>query len=210
VTACGRVRQARRHGASAEAARRNDQDVIIAFLEANPGFVHAREYLLTALHRAAMMLWDRVVIWLLEHGADVNARIEGGPSPLEVVGCGFGPRHDFTDPRATQVAAILRSRGAALTPRAAVAHGELDEIRRLHSAGRLENRLPKNQGQRGLLEIAVLENQRECLLLDLGFDPDEPIRVGETAEVVRHGPLTMAVRTGRIDMAETLLASCGT
>ena len=74
-----------------EAARRGDEDTILAFFERDPWLRQSTEYLLTPLHRAVAMLWERVAAWLLDRGADVNARIDGGPSPLEIVGCGFEP-----------------------------------------------------------------------------------------------------------------------
>ncbi len=193
--------------AIAAAVQRGEQDVLIAFLDANPALMQHNEYLLTPLHRAAMMLWDRVTLWMLDHGADINARIDGGPSPVEIAGCGYGPAYDNRQERVRRVTALLRSRGAEMTPRAAVAHGDLHTIERHHAAGTLDHRLPKNQGLRGLLQVAVMHNQPDALrlLLELGFDSNEPVRIGTSADYVRHEPLTAAVRTGRTGMAETLL-----
>jgi len=181
-----------------QASQRGDQARMIAFLEENPWLMHVQMHpLMTPLHTAAAMLWDQIVIWLLDHGADANARVDGGPSPLEIVGCcGYGPE------RIAAVAQILRSRGAELSPRAAVAYGEADWLRARHAEGTLVNGLPKNQGYRGLLEMAVTHNQPEILklLLDLGFDPDEVL------PNLRYGPLEQCARTGKIEMAEMLLA----
>jgi len=181
-----------------EAFQRGDQARMIVFLEENSWLMHVQMHpLMTPLHSAAAALWDQVAIWLLDHGADVNARVDGGPSPLEIVGCyGSSPE------RVAAVAQILRSRGAELTPRAAVAYGEADWLRARHAEGTLVNGLPKNQGYRGLLEMAVTHNQPEILklLLDLGFDPDEVL------PNLRYGPLEQCARTGKIAMAEMLLA----
>lgn len=192
-----------------EAARHGDEAGIIAVLEANPWLtsVHFQHPLMTPLHSAAAMLWDRVLLWLLDHGADVNARVDGGPSPLEIVGRGVGTK-DSTPERIAAVAAILRSRGAELTPRAAVAYGEVDWLRARHAGGKLVNGLPRNQGYRGLMEMAVTHDQPEILklLLQLGFDPDEMLPMGDTGEFLRGGPLQKCLQMNRLDMAETLLA----
>jgi len=191
-----------------QAARQGNEDRIIAFLENDSSLQHANDYLLTPLHRAVSMLWERVAVWLLDHGADVNVRIDGGPSPLEIVGCGFGPGRLGDPAQTARIVDILRSRGAAMTPRAAVAYGEGAWLQVRHAEGKLANGLPKNQGYRGLLEIAVYHNRPDMLelLLDLGFDPDEPVRKDPSNEYARYGPLTCCVRTGRIRMAEMLVA----
>jgi len=191
-----------------EAARRGDEDLMLAFFENDPSLQGANDYLMTPLHRAAAMQWERVAIWLLDHGADVNARIDGGPSPLEIVGCGFGPGRLGDAAKTARIAAVLRARGAEMTPRAAVAYGEGEWLRARHADGKLVNGLPRNQGNRGLLEIAVYHDRPDMLelLLDLGFNPDEPVRKGDSGEFVRGGPLICCVRTGRTAMAEMLLA----
>jgi ankyrin repeat protein len=192
-----------------EAAHRGDQDAIIAALEANPELrtVHFQHPLMTPLHSASAMLMDRIAEWLLDHGADVNARVEGGPSPFEVVGA-TAPPHFATPERVATVAAVLRNRGAEMTPRAAVAHGDADWLRARHAEGTLTNGLPKNQGYRGLLEMAVTHGRPEILklLLSIGFHPDEVLPMGETGEFLRYGPLKKCLAMNRIDMAEILLA----
>lgn len=180
-----------------EASQRGDQVRMIAYLEKNPWLMQVQMHpLMTPLHTAAAALWDQVAVWLLDHGADVNARIDGGPSPLEIVG-----RYGSSPERTASLVQILRSRGAELTPRAAVAYGEADWLLARHAEGKLVNGLPKNQGYRGLLEIAVTHNQPEILklLLDLGFDPDEVL------PNLRYGPLEQCARTGQVAMAEMLL-----
>jgi ankyrin repeat protein len=56
--------------------------------------------------------------------------------------------------------------------------------------------------------MAVTHEQHEILklLLDLGFDPDEVLPMGDTGEVLRGGPLQKCLELNRSDMAETLLA----
>ena len=190
-----------------EAARRGDEDAIIAAMEATPWLqkIHFQHPLMTPLHSAVAMLWERVATWLLDHGADVNARIEDGPSPLEIVGCSAG----WPAPgRVAAIAAILRNRGAEMTPRAAVAYGEGEWLRARQDEGNLVNGLPKNQGYRGLLEMAVTHGQPEVLklLLSFGFDPDEVLPMGDTGEFLRGGPLRKCIEMNRLDMAEILIA----
>jgi ankyrin repeat protein len=190
-----------------EVVRRGDEAAIIAALEANPRLrtVHLQHPLMTPLHTAVAMLWDRVAVWLLDHGADVNARVDDGPSPLEIVGC--SARYPAPEKTAA-VAAILRSRGAEMTARAAVAYGDAGWLQARHAEGKLANGLPRNQGYRGLLEMAVTHGRPEILmlLLDLGFDPDEVLPMGETGEFLRGGPLRKCIQMKRHDMAETLLS----
>jgi ankyrin repeat protein len=191
-----------------EAARRGDEAEIIALFEANPWLrsVHFQHPLMTPLHSAAGMLWESVLLWLLDHGADVNARVDDGPSPLEIVGCTAGGRQ-ITE-KSAAIASLLRRRGAEMTPRAAVAYGEADWLRARQAEGKLVNGLPKNQGYRGLLEMAVTHGRPEILklLLDFGFDPDEVLPMGNTGKFVHGGPLQMCIQTHRLDMAEILIA----
>jgi ankyrin repeat protein len=162
-----------------------DEARVIAVLEADPSPIHVPSYFMTPLHGAAALTWERLAVWLLDHGADVNFRDGDGPTPLEIVGHG---KRGVKPERVAPFAALLRSRGAEMTPRAAVKYGEAEWLRARHAEGKLENRVPAGQGSRGLLEIAVTHDQPEILklLLDLGFTPDEPalrecVKLGRTA-----------------------------
>jgi hypothetical protein len=101
---------------------------------------------------------------------------------------------------------MLREHGAELTVRAAVALGEADWLRARHAEGRLENPI---EDWGGLLTIAVLHDRSGmlALLLDLGFDPDERVRLDGLDEVVYSEgmPLWHCARLGRGAMAEMLL-----
>jgi hypothetical protein len=107
----------------------------------------------------------------------VNARLDGAPSPLEIVGCGFGPGRLGDRKKTAGLARLLRGRGAELTLRAAVAYGDGEWIKARHAEGKLIQQLPRNQGNRSLLEIAVYHERRDMLelLLGLGLDPNEPL-----------------------------------
>ena len=183
-----------------------DEPRIIALLEANPSLRQAHYNRMMPLHFAAAMLWADVLRWLLDRGADVIARIENGPSPLEAIASGRWVKNPTVERIAT-VASMLKSRGAQLTPRAAVILGETDWLRAQHAEGKLENAIGEDGG---LLSLAVKHNRSDILklLLDMGFDPDERVRLQNLDEVVfsAGGPLHLCAGTGKLAMAEMLLA----
>ena len=183
-----------------------DEARIIALLENNPSLRQAHYNRMTPVHAAAAMLWTDVLVWLLDHGADVNERIENGPSPLDVVGSGHWVKN-ATRERTAAVAATLKSRGAQLTPRAAVILGEAEWLRSQHAEGKLDNVIGDAGG---LLSLAVTHDRSDILklLLDLGFDPDERVRLHNLDEVVfsSGGPLHLCAGAGKLAMAEMLLA----
>jgi hypothetical protein len=97
--------------------------------------------------------------------------------------------------------------GASMTAAAAVVLGDEEWLRTRHSEGRLAN---QGLDTGGLLRIAVTHDRSGilALLLDLGFDPDERIRFGDSdaPEFSWGMALQSAVGRGRHDMAEMLLA----
>ena len=183
------------------------QDEVIAMLDANPAMMHGSDPHdgSTALHVAAAMLWDRVVGWLLDRGADVNAAARWSMAPLDVVGCGSGIDPAGRDDRVRAISRMLMTRGAERTPRWAVVTGDRDWLRARHAEGNLTN---PAQGP-GLLTIAARHNRPDvlALLLELGFDPDERTRVEGLEEVVWSWgfPLDHCAASGKFQMAETLL-----
>jgi ankyrin repeat protein len=169
----------------------------------------------TPLHVAAWKHNPEMVAWLLDRGAPVDARDANGQTPLDGAAmlAGWSAHgRDFSfmensrlDPaRFHETVRLLRDSGAELTSYAAVAIGDADAVRRLHSEGRLENR---DFGRGALLSIAVKVNRIEMvqLLLDLGLDPNEPAEYGE-GEAVAGAPLWFASMCGRYDIAELLIA----
>jgi ankyrin repeat protein len=95
-------------------------------LERDPELSHASDRRgWTPLHAAAAVLNERLVAWLLDHGADVNHPGPGGRPPLDLAD-GRGWRRASGLDRYPAVAAMLRARGAELTPRSAVALGETE------------------------------------------------------------------------------------
>src|SRR5262249_27136393 len=104
------------------------------------------------------------------------------------------------------VAELLRSRGAEMTARSAVALGDESWLRSRHVEGTLTNPI---EDWGGLLTIAVLYDRPAILelLLDFGFDPDERSRLEGVEEIyVSQGmPLWNCAATGKLAMAEMLL-----
>jgi ankyrin repeat protein len=164
----------------------------------------------TPLHVAAWKHNPQMVAWLLDRGAPVDARDAHGQTPLDhaarVAGWSAHGR-DFSflenshlDPaRFHDTVRLLRERGAELTPRAAVATGDAEALRRMHREGRLEHE--------ELLSIAVKVNRIEmvALLLELGLDPNEPV-AGADGAVEAGAPLWFASMCGRYEIAELLIS----
>ena len=162
----------------------------------------------TPLHLACADLNEPLVTSLLEQGANTEAQGHDGFTPMDVAAAQFRRgRADYPE-RFTRVAAILRRHGARLTDRAAAALGDAAWIRQRHADGVLAG--PVDNGRGGLLRIAVTHNRPDILsvLLDLGLDPDERVRVldSDPAEYSWGFPLWECAATGRHEMAAMLLA----
>lgn len=184
-----------------------DEDVAaaIATLEADPKLAYASDREgWTPLHIAAAVRSPELVAWLVEHGADVNGRGKDGRTPLDLAAAG---RRPIDAERFSATAGVLRSAGAELTPRGAVALGETEWLRGRHAQGTLANPITWEVG--GLLTVAVRHNRPEALrlLLEFGFDPDERIASGEGEGIVysRGYPLWYCAALGHRELAELLL-----
>lgn len=212
-----------------EAILRDRCEEAVRLLESDPSLVMTRTLRgETPLHLAAWAHSPELVAWLLERGADVHAgapfEVPSGTPPSKVPGktpldyaafVAGRPAHGRPSPfmensakdpaRFDETVRLLRERGAELTPRAAIAIGDISAVRRLHDEGRLENEIHPLRG--GLLSIAVRVNRPDlvALLLDLGLDPNESV-AGEHAIRVSWGmPLWFAALCGRHAIAELLL-----
>jgi ankyrin repeat protein len=189
-----------------EAIGEGDEARALAILEREPALSNACDRRgWTPLHMAAAVLNQRLVAWLLDHGADVNGSGPGDRTPLDRAD-GRGWRKAGGLEKYPAVAGVLRERGAELTARSAVALGEADWLRARHAEGALANPIA---GPGGLLSVAVRHDRPEilALLLDLGFDPDERTRLGDLEEVVYSWgmPLHHCAGLGKHAMAEMLL-----
>lgn len=183
----------------------------------------------TPLHIAAWSHNVAMIAWLLDHGASVDAEApfdvpEGTPAwkipgktPLDyaaiVAGWSAHGRHfSFMENSRKgpecfyETVRLLRTNGARLTSRAAVALGDSQTVRHLHRAGKLDNEIHALRG--GLLSIAVRVNRPEMvsLLLDLGLDPDESVAGDGDARISWGMPLWFTAMCGRHEIAELLLA----
>jgi ankyrin repeat protein len=182
--------------------RDNDEDRAIEILEANPALVRAHRDGVTPLHAAAALLLEKMAAWLLDHGADVNARSKWGEGPLEVAGLGTKEGIE----RLKSMTGLLLARGAEQTPYWAIRTSNTQWLRARYAAGTLGNPV---YGGRGLLTLAVKFDRPEILtwLLDVGYDPDERRRLDlEPAEDTWGQPLRDCAEHGKLAMAEMLLA----
>jgi ankyrin repeat protein len=134
----------------------------------------------------------------------VNRAIYAGLTPLDLAaqarGVHAGARKEFES-----LAAALLQRGASMTARAAVALGDAEWVRARYAEGSLPGPL---NAIGGLLTIAVIHDRPEmlALLLDLGFDPDERVRLeGDEVEYTWGFPLWQCAATSKYEMAEMLL-----
>jgi len=143
-----------------------------------------------AIHYAVMNRWPEIIRMLMQNSADARA--------------GIHPHRDATSAWTLahergyhEIVAIIEEeedrRGAlekesAMTTeptfggdidRNAVANGDLEWLRARQLEGKLSNQVRCEGG--GLLTVAVQSNRIEVLefLLDLGFDPDERVSLGD-------------------------------
>ncbi len=187
-----------------DAFQREDEAEMVDLLDAHPGLIHKQdpESGMTALHWAAANLWERLGAWLLDRGADTQARNAAGLTALDLVGCRREGRSPDRSRVVMRFAEMLLRRGAERSERWAIATGNAEWLRGRHGDGGL-------QGQPGLITHAVRSERPEmvALLLDLGLDADERERVDGLEEVVYQwgAPLRECAIAGQIVMAEMLL-----
>ena len=159
----------------------------------------------TPLHVAAALRNERLVSWLLAHGADAN---RAGPRGLTPLDHAVGKRGAPTE-AVVRVVRTLRDHSARPTARTAVASGDTAWLQARHEEGILTNPI---EDTGGLLTIAVRYHRPEVLklLLEFGFDPNERMQIEELEEPQYSGgmPLWTCAELGRYEMAEMLL-ECG-
>lgn len=177
---------------------------IIAVLEAHPGLVHASDPAgRTALHWAAERVWYRLATWLLDHGADVNARATNGDPPIDLVARDVDSSPLDPTQGSSRLADLLLGRGARRTVRWAVASGDAAWLRARHREGRLIE-------AKDIVSHAVRSGREDMvhLLLELGLDPDESGVLDGADDVgpTWGGPLRECAIGGRVALARILLA----
>ena len=210
----------------AAAVRAGDLAGVGAILEARPELVHmdaAENDERRALHYAVLDRAPEMVRLLMRHDADARKGIypyRDATSPLAIAtDRGYGELVAIIADEEHRRSAVSVNRpgaSSAMVPEIspveqAVTRGDAAWLR-----ARYAERTPANPGvidilapPSGLLTLAVKHDQPEILslLLDLGFDPDERMRLKnlETAEYSWGMPLWHCAALKRHAMAETLL-----
>jgi ankyrin repeat protein len=185
-----------------------DEQGAIGMMGRNPELIHASTVEgWTPLHAASLALQEPLVAWLVEHGGNPNQRGKHELTPLDAAAtCTWRGQSDVLHTRFMRIVERLLRAGAGMTARAAVALGDMQWIRERHVDGILPGPL---DGTGGLLRVAITHDQPAMLelLLDLGFDPDERVRVPGSDEVEHSWgfPLWECAATGKHAMAELLL-----
>jgi ankyrin repeat protein len=212
--------------ALAAAVRAGDIRTARAMLEARPELVHfdmAGNDEHRALHYAVLDRAPELVRLLMAHGADARKGIyphRDATSALAIaVDRGYAEIVSIIDEeeqRRRQQAGVADSAVPATedresAARAAVIRGDADWLRHRHADGALVQPTVVNifEPATGLLTLAVQHDRPEVLtlLLDLGCDPDERVRVSalDPPEYSWGAPLWHCAAAGRLAMAELLL-----
>jgi ankyrin repeat protein len=210
------------------AVRAGDLETVRAMVALRPELVNldaAENDEHQALHHAVLCRHAPIVRFLMQHGADARKGIwphRNATSPLTLAtDRSYGEIVDIIRDEETRRASIAAADARDPTPEAdavelhdphevvkaarhAVATGDAGWLRARHAEGAL---MP----DMGLLGCAVASNRHDMLtlLLELGLDPDEPGTLGGIDDVVPTwgGPLRDCAISGRVQMAEALLAA---
>ncbi len=174
-----------------EAYETGRDEAMVAVFDQHPELAEMRPADgVTMLHQMAGRGALLMMKWLINHGADVNARANCVPhqsatfldrapqgwTPLDFAATGRGSYEWlFNNDKFQPAARLLLEHCAELSPLSAAALGRWDYLEKF-SKQDLEGK--------GVLEAAVKGDQPDTLrrLLDLGLDPDEPIQVGHMDE----------------------------
>jgi ankyrin repeat protein len=146
------------------------------------------------------------VSWLLEHGANVHKEDASGSTALDRAALSADPRNDHAR-QFPALARLLLAHGAKVTITAAVALGDVEQVRSMIAADPAGlSRIGRNGG---LLSLAVRHNQVEMvkLLLDLGADVDERVLLEELEEPTLSwgAPLWYAALGNQLEIVRLLL-----
>ncbi len=191
------------------AIRDGRNDEAMAMLQAQPELMRQcdREGA-TPLHVACGAANAAMVEWLCDRRADARKEDIKGDTPMDRAVHSLNWRQQQRREPALRILQRLQARGCEITPLGAAALGDVEALRRLHA------RLTQGQNwlRGGVLTAAVRFGQLESVrcLLDLGLNPDEPIRLeGSDDEAWSWGgPLWHAAAFGEHAIA-TLLLDCG-
>jgi len=196
----------------ADAVRAGDLAQVQAMLQARPELVHmdmseSNEH--RAIHYAVLGRMPRMVRLLMAFGSDARKGIYPFREPTQALTLATERGYD-------EIVAIIREEEAKRTiaaeeaesetpptaTEAAVISGDLAWLRARHAEGKLT-------AEDGALTAAVEHNRPDVLrlLLDLGLDPDERVRLANLEEIVYSAgsPLWQSAARGHAGMAELLL-----
>jgi len=159
-------------------------------------------------HAAASCGRHRLLIELLQRGADITHLTPEGQSPLDGAALNIRRRNAPPNEGCLLSAGILLQAGCPHSPEAAVALGDLEFVR--SHAHEHPQRFQSNDRDRdGLLQVAIASDDVEMvrLLLDLGLDPDDRHQLlqYESRPYSWGEPLAWAAGNGQYACAELLL-----
>ncbi len=158
--------------------RRGEIDDAIARLSSDTTLVNACDRDgKSPLHVASESFSDAMAEWLLAHGADVNKLDSDGWTPLERAVFAVESRKKGSREHFRLLAIHLLSSGARNSLPAGIALGDCSFVENLFAVDPMQftpGNMPVNP-----LSIAVRHRQLDMvrLLLDLGLDPDERVRL---------------------------------
>jgi ankyrin repeat protein len=186
-----------------------ENDRAVNLLESDPSLIQARllHHGWTPLHVAAARLNVKIVDWLLQRHADVNAKGRNWTEQTPLDSAAHTSDAN-TSAEFANVANRLVRAGAEMTPWAAVALGDAGWLQARHAQGSLINPI---EGTGGMLRCAASCNRTDILqlLLDLGFDANERARMEDVdADGIAFTwgmPLYHCAQFGKYEMAEILL-----
>ena len=160
----------------------------------------------TPLHIAAQVADVHFVSWLLERRANVHKQDASGSTALDRAAISPDARNDYAR-RFPTLARLLLDHGAKVTISAAVALGDVEQVRVMIAAD--PEALGRTRRNGGLLSLAVRHNKLEIvkLLLDLGADVDERVLLEELEEPTLSwgAPLWYAALGNQLEIARVLL-----
>ena len=159
-------------------------------------------------HAAASRGRHRLLLELLQRGADITHLTPEGQSPLDGAALNIRRRNALPNEGCLLSAGILLQAGCPHSPEAAVALGDLEFVR--SHAHKHPQRFQSNDRDRdGLLQVAIASDDVEMvrLLLDLGLDPDDRHQLlqYESRPYSWGEPLAWAAGNGQYACAELLL-----
>ncbi|MCH2662416.1 ankyrin repeat domain-containing protein [bacterium] len=159
-------------------------------------------------HAAASRGRHRLLLELLQRGADITHLTPEGQSPLDGAALNIRRRNAPPNEGCLLSAGILLQAGCPHSPEAAVALGDLEFVR--SHAHEHPQRFQSNDRDRdGLLQVAIASDDVEMvrLLVDLGLDPDDRHQLlqYESRPYSWGEPLAWAAGNGQYACAELLL-----